>query len=257
MRVLILPDAGAAAARAAGIVAEAVASRPAAVLGLATGETMRPLYAALVAMQRAGRIDLAGVTTFNLDEYVGVSPGHPASFHAFMRAELFDHVPLAATHLPRGDAPDPVAEAARYEAAIAAAGGIDLQVLGIGRNGHLAFNEPTSSLGSRTRIKTLTVATRTANAPAFEPGAVPRQAITMGIATILDARACLLLATGTAKAEAVAATVEGPLGAHCPATALQLHPAATVVLDPAAAGALRLREYYHTVHPDGREATVG
>lgn len=257
MRVLILPDAAAAAERAAGILADTVAARPAAVLGLATGETMRPFYAALRARARAGRLDLSQATTFNLDEYVGVPPDHPASFHAFMRAELFAAVPPRAAHLPRGDAPDPAAEAEAYEAAIAAAGGIDLQVLGIGRNGHLAFNEPTSSLGSRTRIKTLTAATRIANAAAFAPLPVPRQAITMGIATILEARACLMLATGAGKAEAVAAAIEGPLGAHCPASALQLHPAVTVVLDAPAAGRLRLRDYYETVHPGGAEAAIG
>jgi glucosamine-6-phosphate deaminase len=175
-----------------------------------------------------------------------------------MRETLFDHVNLPAGrgHLPRGDAAEPEAEARDYEARIAAAGGIDLQLLGIGRNGHLAFNEPTSSLASRTRIKTLTEATRRANAPAFAPDPVPRRAITMGIATILDARACVLLATGEAKAAAVARMVEGPLGADCPATALQMHRAATVVLDGAAAARLALREYYETVHPGGEEASV-
>ena len=220
---------------------------------------MRPVYARLVALHREGRADFAEATTFNLDEYVGVAPDHPASFAAFMRETLFASVNLdpARCHLPRGDAPDPAAEARRYEEAIAAAGGIDLQLLGIGRNGHLAFNEPTSSLASRTRVKTLTEATRRANAPAFAPGPVPRHAITMGIATILDARACLLLATGEAKAAAVARMVEGPLGADCPATALQMHPDATVVLDAAAAARLALREYYETVHPGGEEAVIG
>lgn len=259
MKVLILDGAEAAAERVAEMVAARLGSTPGAVLGLATGETMRPVYARLVALHREGRADFAGAATFNLDEYVGVGPGHPASFAAFMRETLFDHVNLdpARCRLPRGDAPDPEAEARAYEAAIAAAGGIDLQVLGIGRNGHLAFNEPTSSLASRTRIKTLTEATRRANAPAFAPDPVPRHAITMGIATILEARACVLLATGAAKAEAVARMVEGPLGADCPATALQMHPAATVVLDAAAAGRLALREYYETVHPGGAEAVLG
>ena len=258
MKVLILDSADAAAARVADIVAEALARRPASVLGLATGETMRPVYARLVALHRAGRADFAGASTFNLDEYVGVAPDHPASFNAFMRATLFDLVNLdpARCHLPRGDAPDPEAEALAYEQAIAAAGGIDLQLLGIGRNGHLAFNEPTSSFASRTRIKTLTEATRTANAPAFAPDPVPRHAITMGIATILEARACVLLATGASKAGAVARMVEGALGADCPATALQLHPAATVVLDREAASRLELREYYETVHPGGAEARL-
>lgn len=259
MKVLVLPDAAAAADRAAGIVADRLAQAPASVLGLATGETMRPVYAALVRRHRDAGLSLAAVTTFNLDEYVGIAPDHPASFAAFMRQELFDHVDIdpARAHLPRGDAPDPATEAARYEGAIVAAGGIDLQLLGIGRNGHLAFNEPTSSLASRTRIKTLTPSTRSANRPAFAPGAAPRQAITMGLGTILDARACLLVATGQSKAEAVAATIEGPLGAHCPATVLQLHPAATVVLDEAAAARLALRAYYETVHPGGGEAQVG
>lgn len=259
MKVFILDSAEAAAARVAQMVADALRIRPDAVLGLATGETMRPVYARLVDMHRAGRADLSRVTTFNLDEYVGVPPDHPASFHGFMRETLFAPLglPPSRTHLPRGDAADPEAEARRYDAAIAEAGGIDLQLLGIGRNGHIAFNEPTSSLGSRTRIKTLTEATRTANAPAFAPDPVPRHAITMGVATILEARACVILATGSAKSAAVARMVEGPLGADCPATALQLHPAVTVVLDDAAAADLAMRDYYETVHPGGAETSVG
>jgi glucosamine-6-phosphate deaminase len=253
VRVIILDHAAEAAARVAGIVAEHLRARADAVLGLATGQTMRPVYARLVALHRAGETDLSRATTFNLDEYVDVAPGHPASFHAYMHEALFAPLGLdpARTHLPRGDAADPAAEAQRYEAAIAAAGGVDLQLLGIGRNGHLAFNEPTSSLGSRTRVKTLAETTRRANAPAFGPGPVPRQAITMGIATILEARACVLLATGAAKADAVARMVEGPLGADCPATALQLHPAATVVLDDAAASRLVFGDYYETAHGRG------
>ena len=259
MRVLILPDAAAAASRAAGIVADRLRAAPACVLGLATGETMRPVYDALVRLHRETGLSFAEATTFNLDEYVGVPADHPASFTAYMRDALFDRVDIdpARAHLPDGDAPDPEAEAERYEAAIVAAGGIDLQLLGIGRNGHLAFNEPTSSLSSRTRIKTLTVSTRSANRAAFSPGEAPRQAITLGLGTILDARECLLLATGEGKAEAIAATVEGPLGAYCPATVLQFHRAATVVLDEAAAAGLEHRDYYETVHPGGKEATIG
>jgi glucosamine-6-phosphate deaminase len=259
VKVLILPDAAVAADRVAGLIASYLAQDQDPVLGLATGETMRPVYARIVALHQAGRADFSQATSFNLDEYVGVAPDHPASFAAFMRQALFDHVNIdpARAHLPRGDAPDPVAEAARYEAAIDAAGGIGLQVLGIGQNGHIAFNEPTSSLGSRTRVKTLTEATRLANAPAFAPQPVPRHAITMGIATILDARSCVLLATGASKAQAVARMIEGPLGADCPATALQLHPAATVVLDEHAARDLKLRNYYETVHPSGAEVRLG
>ncbi len=259
MKVLILPDTAAAADRVAGLIAAFLAQEQSPVLGLATGETMRPVYARIVALHRAGRMDFAQATSFNLDEYVGVAADHPASFAAFMRQALFDHINIdpARAQLPRGDAPDPVAEALRYDAAIAAVGGIGLQLLGIGQNGHIAFNEPTSSLGSRTRVKTLTEATRIANAPAFAPQPVPRHAITMGIATILEARGCLLLATGASKAAAVARMVEGALGADCPATALQLHPEATVVLDEAAAQGLKLRSYYETVHPSGAEAQLG
>lgn len=254
MKVLIFDDAERATARAAQIVVAAVTARPDTVLGLATGGTMRPLYAQLVAAHKAGAVGFSRVTTFNLDEYIGLSPDHPCSYHAYMRTALFDHVDIdpARTHLPRGDSADPVAESQRYEALIAAHGGIDLQVLGIGQNGHIGFNEPTSSLGSRTRIKTLTASTRAANAGYFDRAEdIPAHAITMGIRTILEARHCLLLATGASKAPAVAAMVEGPLTAACPASALQMHPAATVVLDHDAARDLRLHDYYHHVHPRG------
>jgi len=255
MKVLICDTEAKAAHRAAELLIEVLQSKPRAVLGLATGETMRSFYTHLVAQHSAGRADFGQATSFNLDEYVGLAPDHPGSFHAFMQTALFDHVNLAPAraHLPRGNAPDPQAEAERYEGEITAAGGIDIQLLGIGRNGHLAFNEPTSSLGSRTRIKTLTEATRAANASAFAPEDMPRQAITMGIANILDARACVMLATGAAKAAAVARMIEGPIGADCPATALQFHPAATIILDPAAAASLSLTEYYEAVHSGGAE----
>ena len=157
----------------------------------------------------------------------------------------------------RGLIPDPHAEADAYEARIAAAGGIDLQLLGIGRNGHIGFNEPTSSLCSRTRVKTLTGSTRAANARFFAEGEEPPTcAITMGLATILDARQVLLLAFGKEKAPAVRAAIEGPVSAFTPASVLQMHRRATVILDQAAASKLELREYYHTVHPDGAPALV-
>lgn len=259
MKVLILDDAEAATARVGDLVAETVRRKPDAVLGLATGGTMVPVYDDLRQRHRDG-LSLAGVRTFNLDEYIGLAPAHPQSYHSYMRAALFDHIDIdpARTHLPRGDAADPIAEAATYEALIAEHGGIDLQLLGIGQNGHIGFNEPTSSLGSRTRIKTLTRDTRRANAQYFDdPEDMPQYALTMGIATILSARACLLLATGTAKADAVARMVEGPLSAACPASALQLHPQATVVLDNAAAERLTLREYYEHVHPEGHDSIFG
>ncbi|SDF02673.1 glucosamine-6-phosphate deaminase [Limimaricola pyoseonensis] len=256
MKILILPDPDAAAARVADIIARTLVARPEAVLGLATGGTMEPVYARLVAQARSGQVALDRMTGFNLDEYVGLPPRHPQSYHAFMRAHLAAPAGLdpARLNLPRGDAPDAAAEAARYEAAIAASGGIDLQLLGLGANGHIGFNEPSSSLASPTRVKTLNHATRAANARFFGPGEeVPRHAITMGIATILRARHALLLATGAHKAQAVAAMVEGPVSARCPASALQMHPAATIVLDAAAAAKLELRDYYETVHPEGRE----
>ncbi|MFB2533215.1 glucosamine-6-phosphate deaminase [Paracoccus sp. p3-h83] len=259
MKVLILDTAAQAADRTAGLIAEQLAARPASVLGLATGGTMVPVYRALRAMVAAGQVSFARATTFNLDEYLGLSPDHPHSYRATMQAELFDHVDidLARTHLPIGNAPDPQAEADRYEAAIASHGGIDLQLLGIGQNGHIGFNEPTSSLTSRTRIKTLTRDTLEANARYFPDGDMPRYALTMGVGTIMDARHCLLLATGAAKAEAVAAMVEGPITAACPASILQMHRHATVVLDRAAAARLELLGYYVHVHPNGEMPDLG
>ena len=260
MKILILPDPAAAVARCVEIIAQTLTDNPRAVLGLATGGTMEPVYARLVERARAGAVVLDEMTSFNLDEYVGLPPEHSQSYHSFMAERLFGPLGLdpARTHLPRGDAPDPAAEAARYDAAITQAGGIDLQLLGIGGNGHIGFNEPSSSLASPTRVKTLTLATREANARFFGPDeTVPRFAITMGIATILRSRHALLLATGAKKAAAVAAMAEGPLGARCPASALQLHPRATIVLDAEAAADLELRQYYETVHPEGQEVTLG
>lgn len=259
MKVLILPDTEAATSRAADILCETVARNPETTLGMATGGTMLPLYAILAERYRRGHVSFARATTFNLDEYVGVGPDHPCSFYRYMVDAFFDRTDIDPenAYLPRGDAPDPDAEAARYEARIVDAGGIDLQLLGIGQNGHIGFNEPTSSLGSRTRTKTLTESTRAANRSYFETDEdVPRFAITMGIASILEARACLLLATGPAKAEAVAAMIEGPVSAYCPASALQFHPKVTVVLDKAAASRLRLADYYHHVHPNGRDRVL-
>lgn len=259
MKVLVMPSAERAANRAAGLIVDTLAAEPACVLGLATGSTMEPVYADLIARHHAGAISFANVTSFNLDEYVGLSPDHPQSYRQTMRRLLFDHIDIdpVRCHLPRGDTADPHVEAARYDAAITAAGGIDIQLLGIGHNGHIGFNEPTSSLGARTRIKTLTRSTRNANARFFgDADAVPRYAITMGIANILEAGHCVLVATGKAKAEAVARMIEGPLGADCPATALQLHPKATVIVDREAAAQLRLIDYYLEIHPDGEEPSL-
>ena len=257
MDVWILESAQAVAVKAADICAELIHGKPDARLGLATGATPQALYAELIRRHQLGNLSFSRIETFNLDEYLGIGPQHPRSFHHAMRDSLFTHVDIdpANTHLPAGDSADPVGEAAAYEALIKARGGIDLQILGIGRNGHIGFNEPGSSLGSRTRVKTLSRATLRDNdlgKPDFE---APIMAITMGIGTILDAKALLVLATGAAKAAAVAAALEGPLAASCPASAIQLHPYATVVLDAAAAADLRLTDYYELVDQARRRLT--
>ncbi len=259
MKVLIHPTPGAAADCVAELMAARLRGAPQTVLGLATGGTMEAVYARLIGLHRAGACSFAAAQSFNLDEYVGLPPDHPCSYWHYMREHLFRHVDLdpARAHLPRGDTPDPEAEAARYEAAIVAAGDIGLQLLGLGANGHIGFNEPTSSLSSLTRIKTLTRSTREANARFFRRAEeVPRLAITMGIGTILRAQEVVLLAYGPGKAAAAAAMIEGPLSAACPASALQWHRKVTVVLDEAAASRLTLRDYLECVHPGGLDQPI-
>jgi len=188
-------------------------------------------------MHREEKLDLSGVKTFNLDEYVGLPPDHVESYHYFMKEEFFRHTNIRPenTHIPDGMASDLIAECQAYEDAIAGAGGIDVQLLGIGSNGHIAFNEPGSSLGSRTRIKTLDERTVRDNARFFESREdVPRYALTMGIGTIMDARQLILLANSKTKADAISRTVEGPITAMVPATIVQLHPRATIITDGAA-----------------------
>lgn len=259
MKILIHADAAKAVDCVANLLVQRVQRLPASVLGLATGGTMEAVYARLIAAHRAGAVSFAAATSFNLDEYVRLSPDHPGSYWHYMRQHLFDHVDFdpSRTHLPRGDAADPEAEAARYEAAIVAAGDIGLQLLGLGHNGHIGFNEPTSSLTSLTRIKTLTRSTREANAQYYQRFEdVPRLAITMGIGTIMRADEVVLLAYGAAKARAVAALIEGPVSAACPASILQMHRKVTVVIDEAAAAELTLRAYYAEVHPNGGPAAI-
>ena len=239
--LVILPDASAAARNVADRFVAKLRSQPSSVLGLATGRTPEPVYAVLVEAFRQGRIGFASATSFNLDEYVGLSARHPSSFASYMHEHLFARVDLleAHRHIPRGDATDPEREARRYEAAIAAAGGIDLMLLGIGRNGHIGFNEPGGSFLSRTRAVRLSEATRRANARAFPQGeAPPEHAITMGIATILEAREIVLLATGSAKADAVRAALMEPPAPSCPASALRGHARVTFVCDADAAADL-------------------
>lgn len=256
MKILIHSTPDAAVRAAARHIADLLAERPEAVLGLATGGTMEPLYAALIGLVRAGQCRGDLFTSFNLDDYVGLSPDHPQSYYRFMRRHLFDPlgVPAARTHLPDGCAPDLQAEARAYEARIVAAGGIDLQLLGIGTNGHIGFNEPSSSLASRTRVKTLTRRTVEDNRRFFAQGApVPVHALTMGIGTVMDARRILLLAIGEGKAQAVAGMAEGPVSARCPASILQMHPAVVLICDGGAASRLEMTEYYDRVHPEGAD----
>jgi glucosamine-6-phosphate deaminase len=250
MEVIILPSATEAALAAARVIARLVRAHPHAVLGLATGETPTRVYEELVRTHREEGLDFSQVTTFNLDEYVGLDEAHPASYRRYMRENLFRSVNLRPdrTHVPDGRAADVDAACAGYEEAIRAAGGIDLQLLGLGADGHIGFNEPTSSLASRTRVKTLTAATLAALRARLPPGAEPpHHVITMGIGTVLAARRCLLLAFGAGKAAAVAKMVEGPVTALVPASALQLHPHATVLVDEDAAGQLALAAYYRDV----------
>jgi glucosamine-6-phosphate deaminase len=257
MKVLIFRTKAEATERAGDLIAQTVMSNPSCTLGLATGGTMEPLYAGLRA--RNDTLDCSRVTTFNLDEYVGLSPSHPQSYHAYMTEQLFDHLNFkpSNTHLPVGDVSDPEDEANRYESLVRKSGGIDLQLLGIGTNGHIGFNEPCSSLGSRTRLKTLTSATRDANARFFDDEEmVPRYAITMGIKTILDAKEIVVLATGPNKAAACHKMIEGPISAYWPASVLQFHPNVTALLDEDAAADLELRDYLETVHPAGKDVKL-
>ena len=251
MEVIIRPTTERAARLAARLIGDAIRHKPALVLGLATGRTMERVYDELVQLHRREQLDFSRVTTFNLDEYIGLAPDHPHSYHTYMRHQLFERVNLdpARTHLPNGLAPDLDAECAHYENLIQQVGGIDLQLLGIGSDGHIGFNEPLSALRSRTRQKALTPSTLAQNAPLCggDPAKMPRRAITMGVGTILEARQCLLLVTGASKAEILAKAVEGPITAMVTASALQLHPRCQVIGDKEAAAQLRGREYYRWI----------
>ncbi len=257
MEIIIRPTPAHAARLVARLVADRVGAQPNLVLGCATGRTMDPVYASLVAFHSAGEVDLSGITTFNLDEYVGLPEEDPRSYHHYMREHLFDPVglPPERTHLPAGNATDLPEEARDYERRIVAAGGIDLQLLGLGVTGHIGFNEPLSSLMSRTREKALTPETRAQNAELFggDPAAVPKRGLTMGVGTILEARSVLMLVTGEAKASVLAAATEGPITARISATALQLHPRCTVVVDEAAASELEGVDYYRFLYAEEPE----
>jgi glucosamine-6-phosphate deaminase len=242
MRIRTLPSARAVAQELASQIATAVARHPRLVLGLPTGRTPIPLYNELARLHASGRIDFAGVVTFNLDEFLGLRGGDPRSYRAFMQRHLFDHinVPRNGIHFLNGIATDVPRECMRYERAIARAGGIDLLILGLGANGHIGFNEPARALAALTHCTTLRLATRRANAGLFggQVDAVPRQALSMGMATILHANRIVLIATGAGKAECVARMIEGPVTPHLPASFLQLHTKVEIWLDRAAAGRL-------------------
>jgi len=231
---------------AADIVADAVRSG-ASTLGLATGSSPLSVYRELIRRHRKEGLSFAAAQAFLLDEYVGLPPSHPQSYAHVIRVEFTNHIDIdsGCVHSPNGVADDIFAAAAEYDALIASAGPVDVQLLGIGSNGHIGFNEPGSSLGSRTRVKTLTEQTRHDNARFFANiDEVPRHVITQGLGTICDAKHLVLIAAGGHKAEAIAAAVEGPLTASCPASVLQLHPHVTVVVDEAAASQLKNADFY-------------
>jgi glucosamine-6-phosphate deaminase len=251
VEVIITSSAREASAEAARIVAALIRLKPRAVLGLATGSTPLGFYDEVASMHERGEINFSEVTTFNLDEYAGLGPEHPQSYAHFMREHFFSRVNIKhwRAHVPDGLAADIPAHCAAYEAAIVEAGGIDLQLLGVGSDGHIGFNEPGSSLGSRTRLKTLTEGTIRDNSRFFaSPSEVPRHVITMGVGTILDARRCVVLAFGDGKAAAVAAMTEGPITADVPASALQFHASCTLLVDEAAASKLKRIDYYRWVY---------
>ncbi|MDR1443407.1 MAG: glucosamine-6-phosphate deaminase [Treponema sp.] len=229
------------------------------VLGLPTGSTPLGIYQELIRWYRKGKLSFKQVISFNMDEYLGLATGHPQSYHSFMRENFFSHVDIQApnTHILNGETGDPEAECRAYEEAIKAAGGIDLFLGGMGEDGHIAFNEPFSSLNSRTRVKTLTENTRAVNARFFDGdiNQVPRAALTVGVGTIMDARELLIAASGPNKARAVHDAVEGSVSHRCPLSCLQNHPKATIICDQAAAGELEAGtvDYFNSLEQATRE----
>lgn len=249
MKIHIVADAEAGANVVADVFAHTLeeAGQTGAVLGLATGSSPVPVYTELIRRHREEGLSFARSRAFLLDEYVGLPTGHEQSYHRFIRENFTAHVDLddAAVVSPEGAAADPVAEAASYDRRIREAGGVDLQILGIGSNGHIAFNEPGSSLASRTRVVGLARSTIEDNSRYFASAHdVPVRALSQGLGTILEAREIVLTAAGAGKADAVAQLAEGPISARWPATVLQMHPEVTVVVDEAAASKLELADYY-------------
>lgn len=253
MQIHIVPDADAGARVVADLFERAVrnAGDQGATLGLATGSSPVPTYAELIRRHREEGLSFARSRAYLLDEYIGLPAGHEQSYHRFIRENFVDHIDLdsAQVHSPDGAAADPAAEAVRYDQAIQQAGGVDLQILGIGSNGHIGFNEPGSSLVSRTRVVGLTPQTISDNSRYFTSAdEVPVRAISQGVGTILESRRIVLTASGEHKAEAIAQMVEGAVSARWPATMLQMHPDVVVVIDEAAASRLELADYYRHLH---------
>ena len=252
MEVIIYPTKEQANVAAADFVASAISRNPRIVLGLATGGTPLGLYENLIEKNKKGEISFAQATSFNLDEYYGLPADDKNSYAYYMRENFFDKIDidLANTYIPNGMAEDPKIACEEYERKIKAAGGVQLQVLGIGSDGHIGFNEPTSSLSSRTRMKTLTRETIEDNARFFDdnPEAVPTHCLTMGIGTIMEADTIVLLAFGKSKADAVVGMVEGPISSMIPASILQMHRNVKVFLDEEAASKLKLADYYKWVY---------
>jgi glucosamine-6-phosphate deaminase len=244
LRITVFSDERALARQEAARISDALKAKPDLVLGLPTGRTPVRLYHEIGTLFAHGKIDFSAATTFNLDEFFGIPPAHEGSYRTFMEQHLFSRVNLAPERINflNGGAPDPEAECHRYEDAIGAAGGIDLQLLGIGTNGHIGFNEPARELASRTHRVTLKASTRRSNAALFghDAARVPTEALSMGMATIFHARQIVLLATGKSKARCIERLVHGPLTPKLPASFLQLHRDLELVLDTAAAEQLKL-----------------
>ena len=241
MRIIRAKDYKDMSRKAANIISAQVILKPDSVLGLATGSSPIGTYEQLVKWYEKGDLDFADVTTVNLDEYYGMKPENDQSYHYFMHDHFFDHVNIDPSHinLPNGMEPDEKKECARYDAVLRSVGDVDIQLLGIGRNGHIAFNEPADHLPAMTHTVDLTESTIEANKRFFDKAEdVPRQAISMGIGSIMHARAILLIATGADKADAVYSMVHGEVSPQCPASVLQLHPNAVILLDEAAAARL-------------------
>jgi glucosamine-6-phosphate deaminase len=249
MQIVIQRDKSAAILLVARVLSKEIRKNPHCVLGLATGRTMEGLYQHLVLEHERNGLDFSLSRTFNLDEYVGLAPENPNSYRSYMNRHLFSRVniDIRNTHVPNGMAKDLDGECADYEASIRKHGGIDLQLLGLGRAGHIGFNEPLSALRSMTRVKALTPETIAQNSPLFGGAPMPRHAITMGVGTILESKNLVMLVTGSEKAAILHKAVEGPITSMVTASALQLHPRCTVVVDEEAAAQLEEKDYYRWI----------